>query len=419
MDPRTPHPTEDELLFDWAAAGPRRFTASGPVAVNDETLRDGLQSPSATDPPVEAKVEILHLMDQLGIETADVGLPGAGRRQRQGAERLCREIADQRLGVQANCAGRTLEADIRPIAELSQTTGVPVEACLFIGGSPIRHYAEGWSVETIVRQIRETVAFAAGEGLEVMFVTEDAVRSSPDHLRLFLTAAVEAGAKRVCLCDTVGSAIPEGVINLVAWAKALLDELGVDVGIDWHGHRDRGLALANTLAAVAGGATRVHGTALGIGERAGNTPMEQILVNLNLLGLRHDDLRRLPDYAAAVSTALGLPFSANTPIVGRDAFRTGTGVHAAAVIKAQAKGDDWLADRVYSGVPAGAVGRRQEIVVGPMSGASNVVYFLRQRGLPDDHRVVAAVLARAKESARVLTDEEVLAVVRGVAVSSA
>jgi 2-isopropylmalate synthase len=241
------------------------------------------------------------------------------------------------------------------------------------------------------------------------------VRSSPDHLRLFLTAAVEAGAKRVCLCDTVGSAIPEGVFNLVSWAEGLLRDLGVDVGIDWHGHRDRGLALANTLGAVKGGATRVHGTALGIGERSGNTPMEQILVNLNLLGLRDDDLRRLPDYAAAVSRALGLPFSANTPVVGRDAFRTGTGVHAAAVVKALAKGDDWLADRVYSGVPAAAVGRRQEIVVGPMSGASNVLHFLRTRGLTDDPEVVEAVLERAKESARVLTEEEVLAVVRGVA----
>ncbi|HEX9735957.1 MAG TPA: LeuA family protein [Thermoanaerobaculia bacterium] len=406
-------PTNGAMVFDWAAAGPHRFTAPPVVMVNDETLRDGLQSPSATDPPIGAKIEILHLMDELGIDAAAVGLPGAGERQRQAAELLCREIAASRLRIRPNCAGRTIDVDVAPIAELSQRTGVAVEACLFIGGSPIRQYVEGWTVDTILRRLRGAIELAVREGLEVMFVTEDTTRSAPEHLRLFFTAAVEAGAKRLCLTDTAGAAIPEGALNLVAWARSLLDELGVDVGIDWHGHRDRALDLANTLAAIRGGATRVHGTALGIGERTGNTPIEQILVNLKLLGLRDGDLSRLPDYAEAVSRAVGVPFAANTPIVGRDAFRTGTGVHAAAVIKAFAKGDHDLADRVYSGVPASWVGRRQEILVGPMSGASNVHHFLRAHGLPDDGGVVEAVLARAKQSARVLTEEELLEVVRG------
>ncbi len=418
MSTRTTNPTEEELLFDWATAGPHRFAAPGAVMVDDETLRDGLQSPSVTDPPVEAKIEILHLMDELGVDTADVGLPGAGRRQRQSAERLCREIAASRLSIRPNCAGRTVDVDILPIAELAQKTGMPVEACLFIGASPIRQYVEGWTVDLILRRLRDAVELAVSEDLEVMFVTEDTSRSAPEHLRLFLTAAVEAGAKRVCLADTAGAAVPEGAFNLVSWVRGLLDELGVEVGIDWHGHRDRGLALGNTLAAIQGGATRVHGTALGIGERTGNTPMEQILVNLRLLGLRDDDLRRLPDYVAAVSRALGVPLAPNLPIVGRDAFRSGTGVHAAAVVKAFAKGDDWLADRVYSGVPASWVGRRQEIVIGPMSGVSNVLYFLRTRGLPDDWKVVEAVLARAKASAQILNEEEVLEVVRGVGVEA-
>ncbi len=410
------HPAEDDLLFDWAVAGPHRFTVAHPVEVNDETLRDGLQSPSATDPPADAKIEILHLMEDLGIECANIGLPGAGARQRQSAEILCQEIASSRLQIKANSAARTLDVDIRPIVELSQKTGVGVEACLFIGGSPIRQYAEGWSVDLILRRIREAIAFAVTEGLEVMSVTEDATRSSPEHLRLFLTAAVEAGAKRVCLADTAGAAIPEGVMNLVSWARGVVEELGGGVGIDWHGHRDRGFDLANTFAAIRGGATRVHGTALGIGERTGNTPMEQILVNLRLLGLRDHSLDRLPDYAAAVSDALGMPFAANMPIVGRDAFRSGTGVHAAAVVKAFAKGDEWLADRVYSGVPASWIGRHQEIVVGAMSGLSNVFHFLRQRGLPDDREVAKAVLAVAKKSERVLSEDEILAVVREVAV---
>jgi 2-isopropylmalate synthase len=381
--------------------------------LDDETLRDGLQSPSVTDPPTDVKIRILHLMDSLGIETADIGLPGSGPRQRDAVERLCREIASQKLSIKANCAARTMIVDIQPIADVVQQTGVPIEACVFIGSSPIRQYAEEWDLEHILRHTREAVEFAVREGLEVMYVTEDTIRANPSDLRLLLSAGVEAGAGRVCLCDTVGAAVPKGVINLVTWVKELLDELGVGdkVGIDWHGHRDRGLDVANTLAALEAGATRVHGTALGVGERVGNTPMEQLLVNLKLLGWRDDDLTSLPDYVDTVSKAVDVSIPFNTPIIGRDAFRTATGVHAAAVIKAKRKGQSWLADRVYSGVPASWIGREQEIEIGHMSGASNVMYYLKTRDLPNTTEVVEAVLAAAKESERLLTDEEILEVV--------
>jgi 2-isopropylmalate synthase len=304
--------------------------------------------------------------------------------------------------------------DIQPIAEVSQKTGVPIEACVFIGSSPIRQYAEEWDLEHILRHTREAVEFAVGEGLPVMYVTEDTVRSSPEHLKILLSAAAEAGAQRFCLCDTVGAAVPEGVMNLVAWVKGLVEELGLDIGIDWHGHRDRGLDVANTLAAIQAGASRVHGTALGIGERVGNTPMEQLLVNLKLLGLRDDDLTSLPEYVDLAGSATGVPINVNTPIIGRDAFRTATGVHAAAVIKAKRKGDAWLADRVYSGVPASWIGRNQEIEIGPMSGSSNVTYYLGSRELPTSADVVQAVLEAAKKSTRILEEEEILEIVRGV-----
>ena len=409
-------PSEDQLIYDWAVAGgtapPARVTM-----LDDETLRDGLQSPSVIDPPVETKLEILHLMNGLGIETANVGLPGAGPRQREAVERLCREIGDHRLRIRANCAARTVIADIQPIADIVQRTGVPIEACLFIGSSPIRQYAEEWGIDRILRHTEEAIQFAVAEHLDVMYVTEDTVRSNPDDLRLLLTAAVRVGAKRVCLCDTVGAAVPQGVRNLVSWVAQLLAELGVAdrVGIDWHGHRDRGLDVANTLAALEAGATRAHGTALGVGERVGNTPMEQLLVNLKLLGWRDDDLTTLPEYCAAVSRAVGVPIPGNWPIVGRDAFRTATGVHAAAVIKAQRKGAGWLADRVYSGVPASWVGRAQEIEVGHMSGSSNVLHYLKARGLPTDQVVVDAVMAVAKRSERILTEQEILDVVQPAA----
>jgi isopropylmalate/homocitrate/citramalate synthase len=405
---------QSNLIFDWAAQGPRQVRWPDRVMLDDETLRDGLQSPSVSDPSLETKVAILHLMESLGIETADVGLPGAGPHQRDAVTTLCREIDRERMRIRPNCAARTMMVDIQPIAEIAQTTGVPIEACLFIGSSPIRQYAEEWSLEDILRHTREAIRFAVREGLEVMYVTEDTVRSSPEHLRTLFMAAIEAGAKRLCLCDTCGAAVPEGVWNLVYWVKSLLKELGVDVGIDWHGHRDRGLDMGNTLAAIEAGASRVHGTALGVGERVGNTAIEQLLVNLKLLGIRNDDLSRLPEYVELVSQATGVPVPVNTPIVGRDAFRTATGVHAAAVIKAHKKGDSWLADRVYSGVPAAWLARTQEIEIGPMSGNANVIYYLNAHGLPGTAEAVHAIMQAAKHSTKVLTLEEVGEIARSI-----
>lgn len=405
-------PDESHLIFDWSRNGERQARWPAAVMLYDETLRDGLQSPSVTDPSVEKKVEILHLMEALGIDCLDAGLPGAGVRQREAVTRLCREIAGQRMKIRASCAARTVVADIQPIADVVQLTGVPVEAMLFIGSSPVRQYAEGWTLDFIVKQSHEAIAFAAREGLQVTYVMEDTTRSAPDDLRVLLTEAITAGAKRVCLCDTCGAAVPDGAYNLVAWVRALIEDLGVDIGIDWHGHRDRGFDLANSIAAIEGGATRIHGTALGIGERVGNTPMEQLLVNFKLLGLRDGDLTRLPEYVAAVADATAVPVPVNAPIVGRDAFRTATGVHAAAVIKAKTRGHDLLANLVYSGVPAHYVGRKQEIEIGPMSGKSNVVFYLAEHGLPGTQDIITAVLAEAKRSDRVMTEGEIIRIVK-------
>lgn len=406
-------PEEKNLIYDWAENSPRRARWPGYVEVHDETLRDGLQSPSVTDPPVETKLQILHFMESLSIETADIGLPGASERQREAVLRLCREIAQHRMRIRATCAARTMIVDIRPIAEMSQLTGVPIEALVFIGSSPIRQYAEEWRLDDILRHSREAIDFAVREGLDVMYVTEDTVRSSPDDLRVLLTAAVECGAKRLCLCDTCGAATPDGVFNLVSWVKRLLIEIGSPlIGIDWHGHRDRGLDVANALAAIEAGATRIHGTALGIGERVGNLPIEQLLVNLRLLGIRNDDLAVLPEYVQLVSQVTGVPIALNTPIVGSDAFRTATGVHAAAIVKAQKKGHSWLADRVYSGVPAGWIGRTQKIEIGPMSGNSNVQYYLASHGVPASPELTRRIMEEAKKSPRVLTDAEILEIVR-------
>lgn len=392
------------LIYDWNTIG---GPAPRPVMLDDETLRDGLQSPSVRCPTIDEKLQILHLIDRLGIDTADIGLPGAGPHVVRDVERLAREIADQRLHVKANCAARTVIADIRPIVEISQRVGIPIECCAFIGSSPLRQFAEGWSLDQLLKLTEEAITFAVREGLPVMYVTEDTTRADPDTLRQLYSTAIRAGAHRVCIADTVGHSTPAGAAAVVKFIAGVVEECGGGVGIDWHGHRDRDFAVINSIAALDAGATRLHGAAIGIGERVGNTPMDMLLVNLVLMGYIERDLSALGEYCRVVSETTGVPIPANYPVVGRDAFRTATGVHAAAVIKAFRKNDMALVDAVYSGVPASIVGREQEIEVGPMSGKSNVVFWLERRGLPVDAALVDRIFARAKASPCVLTEADI------------
>jgi len=403
-----------DLIYDWNEAGERWEKPPFRVQLDDETLRDGLQSPSVQSPEIGQKLEILHLMERLGLDTADIGLPGAGPHVVKDTLRLAEEIVRSKLKIHANCAARTLRQDITPVIEISQKAGLPIEVCTFIGSSPIRQFAENWTLEMMLKHTEEAVTYAVSNGLPVMYVTEDTVRAQPAQLRELFLCAIRAGAKRLCLCDTVGHATPAGAANLVRFALEVVRESGADVELDWHGHCDRGLALINSLAAIRAGATRVHGCGIAIGERVGNTAMDQLLVNLRLLGWIENDLSALPEYCEVISRATGVPIPPNYPAVGRDAFRTGTGVHAAAVIKAYRKGEDWLADRVYSGVPASLIGRRQEIEVGPMSGESNVVFWLESRGIEPRADRVSAVFQRAKSVDRVLTDAEIRAVLEAL-----
>ncbi|CAN5317594.1 hypothetical protein BH18GEM1_BH18GEM1_22410 [soil metagenome] len=401
----------EDLIHDWNAEAGDLVKPAQPVEFDDETLRDGLQSPSVRDPSIGEKIEILHLMDALGIHTADIGLPGAGSRAVADVTRLAREIASAGLSIGANCAARTLKADIDPILEISQRVGIPIECCTFIGSSPIRQYAEGWELDWVLKTSVEAVSYAVRRGMQVMYVTEDTTRARPEALERLYTAAIEAGAARICLADTVGHATPDGARNLVRWAKRLVEKTGADVKIDWHGHRDRGMGLANALAAMVAGADRIHATGLGIGERVGNAEMDLLLVNLRLLGWIDTDLTQLPEYCRKIADATGVPLPVNYPVVGEDAFRTGTGVHAAAVIKAEKKGDAWLADRVYSGVPAGLVGRHQTIEVGHMSGKSNVEHWLASRGYGANPDLVDRIFDLAKRSDHTLSDAEIEALI--------
>ena len=399
---------ERDLIHDWNKSGDPFDYTSVQVELDDETLRDGLQNPSVTDPPIEMKIKLLHLMAELGVHAVDIGLPGAGPRARADTLRLAQEICDAKLALSANCAARTVEADVMAVVQISQKVGLPIEVATFIGSSPIRRYSEEWSVDFIREQTEKAVGLAVGEGLPVMYVTEDTTRSDPETLETLYSTAIACGARRICLADTVGHATPNGARSLVKFARGLVRRSGEAIKVDWHGHRDRGFGLANALAAIEEGADRVHATALGVGERVGNTEMDLLLINLKLLGAHDYDLSKITDYVNTAAEACCISVPHNYPAIGADAFRTATGVHAAAIIKAKLKGHDWLADRIYSGVPAGEFGLKQVIEISHVSGLSNVKYWVRERGYdPDDEELCHAIFDLAKASNRVLTDAEI------------
>ncbi len=405
----------DDLIFDWNEVNRKRPLIPPGFTLFDETLRDGLQNPSVKDPGIEQKLKILHLMEDLGIDEADIGLPGSSKRAFEDVLRLCKEVVDCKMKIKIAAAGRTVVGDITPMIEVSQKAGLPIEVYAFIGSSPIRQYAEAWDLELIAKRSAEAIDVAVKAGLPVAYVTEDTTRSRPDVLTTLFRTAIDHGATRLCLSDTVGHATPDGVRNLIQFTKNVVAGTGAkNIGIDWHGHNDRGLGLVNAIWALEFGADRVHATALGIGERVGNAQMELVLLNLKLLGQLDHDLTKLLEYCETVANAVGWQVPINYPLVGADAFRTATGVHAAAIIKALQKKDTWLADRVYSGVPAGMFGRQQEIVIGFMSGASNVNHWLAAHGVTSDEALVSEILKSAKTLDHIMTDAEIWSVVRRV-----
>ncbi len=402
------HDGQSDLIYDWNRHESSPQAEGRYAQVDDETLRDGLQSASVRRPDEDQMVEILHRIAALGMESVNIGLPGAGPHVVKTASRLAREIRDQGFDILPNCAARTLIADIEPIVGISQDTGLAIEVAMFIGSSPVRMEVEGWDADHLLRTSEKAITYCLENQMPIMFVTEDTTRANPEVVRRIYGQALDMGAARLVVCDTCGHATPDGTRALITFVREVAREHGrEDVQIDWHGHQDRGLGVINSLAAFEAGADRLHGAGLGVGERAGNTPMDQLLVNLKLLGYLSPerDLTGLMRYAEAVSRYLDVPIPFNYPVVGNDAFETGTGVHAAAVIKALRRGDSALADTVYSGVPAGTFGLEQRISVGPMSGKSNVVWWLQHHGYEVTDERVERLFDAAKESNRVLSND--------------
>ena len=410
---------EKDLIFDWNVVDYdfSRDANNHPHEVwfDDETLRDGLQSPSARNPTIGEKIELLSYMERLGMQKVDLGLPGAGPFHLEHIEALLAHIKDNDYSIRPGCAVRTLMGDIEPLVDLQAKYEMEIQASAFLGTSPIRQYAEGWTMEKLLSTMETAVSYAVDNDVPVMFVTEDTTRSKPEDIKKIYHRAMELGVRRLCICDTCGHVTPNGVKKLLSFIdEEVIKDGGYqrrDIEVNWHGHQDRGLGVANNIAAVEAGADVIHGTALGIGERAGNAPLDQTLVNFSLMGIINNDLTLLDEYMKKANQYIEVPLPRNYPVFGKDAFETGTGVHASAVIKAMKKGDHWLADRVYSGVPAGEFGLQQKVRIGHMAGRSNIIWWLESRGIEASDELVSHIFDVAKSQRRLMEDSEIEAVI--------
>lgn len=400
----------DDVWFTWNDAETEQGSSESAYSgiLFDETLRDGLQAPHIRNLTLEQKLSFVDHMVRSGVRSADLGFPGSDAAAARECTELAKHIASNGLDLTPGYAGRTHPSDINAICEVGQQSGVAIEAYAFIGVSPIRQYVEDWDIELIKRAVHRSAAECRRGNVEFVLVLEDAIRCTPEVLGSVYDSAVETGTRRLTLCDTVGAAVPGGTAALVRWTQRYFAERGHPVALEWHGHNDRGLALANSLTALALGCARVHGTILGIGERAGNASLDQLMVNSHLDGHHAYDLKALREYCRYAAPLLGVDIPQNYPAMGRDVFKTSAGVHASAILKAHEKGSRTIKDGVYAGVPAGLLGREQEVLIDAASGESNVKYWLTVHGYAtDDAALIKRVLERAKTNPAPLTDEEI------------
>jgi 2-isopropylmalate synthase len=407
------------MLYDWSRADQHDAAeVRTPAGVFfDETLRDGVQAPQIGTPTIDERLQLIDHMVRSGIRCADLGFPGSGPAAAHAGLAAARHIAAQGYPLVPGYAGRTHPADVRAICDIAQRAGVAVDAYIFIGVSPIRQYVENWSVSAIAHDIRVAAGQCRREGVDFVLALEDSARCPPAVLGRVYQLAVDLGITRITLCDSVGAAVPAGTQALLGWSTRFFAHRQHPVAFEWHGHNDRGLGLINALTALEAGCARVHGTVLGIGERAGNTSIDQLIVNSRLEYAADYDLEALRAYCEFASRVLGVAIPPNYPAMGRDVFTTSAGVHASAILKARQKGDVSVMDSVYAGVPASLLGREQEVLIDGSSGASNVRYWLAVNDVNSsfdgrvDSALVEHVLQKARLAGRPLTDEEIRRVI--------
>lgn len=398
------------LLYDWNNHDIQN-RVSKKIEINDETLRDGLQAVSFSSFSLEQMYQFIEDANKLQITTINLGMPGAGDLSFNRVRMLAKYISERKLNIKMNVACLAKIEDVQLVEKIMDEIGQQIEICIFIGASSIRRFVEDWTLNDVISKLEPAVKRAVKTKSPVMLVTEDTSRTSPEDLELIYKSFANNGINRICVCDTVGYNTTYGVSQLIKFVKNTIEKTGCNIKIDYHGHNDRGLALSNALTAIDCGVDRIHATALGIGERCGNCSMEQLLINMKLNGYYNGDLLLLNDYISLISKANKIEIPETYPGFGKNAFRTQSGIHSAAIIKAKKKGLYDIANTIYSSVPAELIGRVQEIELGPMSGKSNVCYILDKYNIEKTDKNISFLLEKAKSSNHVFSSQEIESII--------
>jgi 2-isopropylmalate synthase len=342
-------------------------------------------------------------MKAVGVEKADIGFAASNGLAYDRVVAVAKANAQEANPIEVSCAARTKrEEDIIPIVEASQTVGRPITADAFIGTDPDRIEVEKWTKQEMVTNVRETARFATSHGIPIMIVTETSflgIEKIPNIVKDIYKAALDEGARRVCLSDTTGQHLPYEIERGVKWMRKFLDKNGFpDVGIDFHGHDDLRCAVPNSIAAYRAGADRVHGTILGVGERAGNTDLIPLLIQMDShnMNIGHD-LRILPTYAMVASEALGIPIRDDEPGIGFDSRAQTSGVHAAAALKGIRAGKTGIY-LAFDYAEKMGITPSHTTRIGPNAGTSNVLLYCYTNQLEEPtENQIRAVLDAAKK----------------------
>lgn len=390
----------ENLFFDWGHSLQVPFPA-----ILDATLRDGIQGILTRYPSLDEKLHLVDLLLSLGVHEFEIGMPVVGLKHKQESIAVAAHIFKQCPDARVICLARTKIDDVIAVAEVAQAVGCHIGCALFVGSSPIRRRVEGWSIVDLVNWTAQAVRFAVHEGLAVSLACEDATRSEPETLRNLYLTAIEHGASRVVIPDTVGICSTDSTRRIVEFFRDQITD-GDTIPIDWHGHNDRDLGVANAVAAANAGATCIHTTVLGIGERCGNVPLEPLLVHLATHETYQWNLSILPQLAEYASKIFDDPIRSRYPIIGQNAFATAAGTHGAALYKATQRRDSQLAANVYAGADPRSFGREVQVFVGPMSGVANVKWKAQELGVSLKPNSEEDILLVAKERDKILTDQE-------------
>ena len=391
-----------KLLTDW---NEKKTFKNKSIVIEDDTLRDGLQSALLRIPNYFEKKELVTLAHASRIKYVMLGFPGASEDAYHECRLLVQFIRDMQWPLVPRLLGRANQSDMAAICRLQEETGVPLQADFFINICALRLKVEGWNLATITQMIHQASEQLDRHGVSYSISLEDATRSDTSIIEKMLCTIVNTKAIAIVLCDTVGACLPSGVANLLRFVKKTIAAHNSHIFQWWHGHNDRGLALANALCALDHGIDGISGTFLGIGERSGNICIEQIMLHLNQYYGSAYCLDSARQYCSLLSRYTEYTMPINQPLFGNQSFTTTAGTHIRALEKAKRFGTG-AHDLLYSSVAAHDLGRQQQIMLGPMSGRSAVKSVLEQIGESYDEKKISTLFNYFKKIQKPITVQE-------------